>query len=44
MRDVLLISPDIYHINILKNPNEVDVHWSRSVKPKEKDFESKIAR
>ena len=27
-------SPDICHINILRNPNEVDVHWSRSAKPK----------
>ena len=28
------LSPDIYHINILRNPNEVDVHWGRSAKPK----------
>ena len=28
------LSPDIYHINILRNPNEVDVNWSRSAKPK----------
>ena len=28
------LSPDIYHINILKNPNEVDIHWGRSAKPK----------
>ena len=38
MRDVLLISlafsPDIYHITILRNPIEVDVHWGRSAKPK----------
>ena len=29
-----LLSPDIYHINILRNPNEVDVNWGRSAKPK----------
>ena len=28
------LSPDIYHINILRNPNAVDVHWGRSSKPK----------
>ena len=28
------LSADIYHINILRNPNEVDVHWGRSAKPK----------
>ena len=28
------LSPDIYHINISRNPNEVDVHWDRSAKPK----------
>ena len=28
------LSPDIYHINILRNPYEVAVHWSRSAKPK----------
>ena len=28
------LSPDIYHINMLRNPNEVDVHWGRSAKPK----------
>ena len=28
------LSPDIYLINILRNPNEVDVHWDRSAKPK----------
>ena len=37
MRDVLHISLAFtlhYHINILRNPNEVDVHWSRNAKPK----------
>ena len=40
MRDDLLIrplrwlSPDIYHINILRYPNEVDVRLGRSAKPK----------
>ena len=29
-----LLSPDIYHINIMRNPNEVDVHWGRSATPK----------
>ena len=24
------LSLDIYHINILKNPNEVDAHWQKS--------------
>ena len=28
------LSPDIYHINISRNPNEVDVHWDRRAKPK----------
>ena len=28
------LSPDIYHINILRNPDEVDVHFGRSAKPK----------
>ena len=28
------LSPDIYHINILRNPNEVDVHRGRSDKRK----------
>ena len=28
------LSPAIYHINILRKPNEVDVHWGRSAKPK----------
>ena len=28
------LSPGIYHINILRNPNEVDVYWGRSAKPK----------
>ena len=30
------LSPAIYryHINILRHPNELDVHWGRSAKPK----------
>ena len=28
------LSPDIYHINILRNPNEMDVHLGRNAKPK----------
>ena len=27
-------SADIYHIKIVRNPNEVDVHWGRSAEPK----------
>ena len=37
MRDVSSfrwLLPAIYHINILRNPNEVDVHWGRNAKPK----------
>ena len=32
------LSPDIYHINILRNLNEVDVHWGRSAKTKKTYF------
>ena len=38
------LSPDIYHINILRNPNEVDIHWGRGAKPNIRLFESKIAK